>query len=339
MQDPSLIPHFFGEPKIGTNEAVALASKTIRQLLVSADPTTNGPAIVRVATDGRRAFPLFWVSWPTTNVVGYPDYAALVEIDARKSLITYLRLRGEWFWDKRAAESLSNRVCRADPNDTLVAKRKLSNRPSVRLLPAPSPGEVLDGIRGWLWLCQHLGVEPGPQTNLAAVDWPMTICFTNPELSAVCPQCLVTFKNGATFEYFNGVTFSHFSSDSCFVGFWSRRPREEWQPFEGKVTKHWEELAKKVEAILVKNAGLDPLLIRRYEAAPTIKPPEIGSQAVRRIVIEWRHWPKRSGFIPVSDSTLGFRAELDLQSGDLKWLKFDDPSLISALGKRQGKSR
>ncbi len=297
------------------------------------------PVKVRVVKDGKKSLPFFWVSWPDTNVVGYPKYEALVEIDARKSLITYLDLRGEWFFDKRAVESLSNRICRPNLNDNLVAKRKLSSRPSVRQLPAPTAEQVLDGIRGWIWLCEHLGVEPGPQTNLASVDWPMTICYTNPELSAVSPECLVTFKNGASFESINGVTFSHFSSDSCFVGFWTRRLQEEWQPFEGRITKRWEELAKKVEIILEKDLGLDPLLIGRYKASPEMKPPELGSRTVSRLVIEWRIWPKRSGFIPISDSTLGLRAELDLQSGDLKWLKFDDPSLIAALGRIQRKDR
>jgi len=333
-QDPEAISKFKGELKLSTNQAISLVTSVLMRLAKVGNPLTNLHAVARMPMDGRDPLPYYWIGWPDPNAKGDLKYAAFAEVDGRKGLITYLDLKHPAFFDLRFAQEISNRVYTPDPVRKDERGRWPLRPPRVRLYPYPTTNQVVEAIDGWLWLCDRLGMPPGTATNVPSVDWELSLVYTNPAISMAMPICQIRFTNHAYFEAINGITFDYYPPDACFVGFWAHMPREEWQQFRGKVVKRWEDLAKDFEHVLIDRLGIPRQLLADFPPMAAL-----GSVGIKRLVVEWRHWPKRQGVVPIAESKLALNAEFDLETGDLKSVNFADPSLIAILGGQQGKTR
>jgi hypothetical protein len=97
------------------------------------------------------------------------------------------------------------------------------------------------------------------------------------------------------------------------------------------VTYRWKDLARKFEMLIGEKAGIPQSLFVEFPLMTGPPQPDLGSLAMKRVFVEWRHWPKREGIIPIDDSQLALSAEFDLESGETKSIHFEHPSLIGFL--------
>ena len=203
-----------------------------------------------------------------------------------------------------------------------------------QFLPYPMPSQVFDGITSWLWLCQHLGINPGTQTNLAAVDWEHSFTFTNTTYSAPVRAVQVHFANGVCFDALGPFAISHFAADAAFVGNWSARSQAESARFYGTVEKDWRQLARSLERRLVQDVGISPTLLSQFTLWPSPYFPEMGSYGLKRLEVQWhRNGPPL--VVRGSPHAPALRVEFDLGTGELKSIEFGAPELINAIARLQ----
>jgi len=318
---------------ITSREALGAAASVLTRLTRSRDESTNWSTELTVYqgnADGDDCYRV--VSLNTNSPRGYD---AAVEVDRRSGAIVLVDLFAKRFFDYDFALQISNKVYVPDR-----ANETRTSTPAEAFSPGPgvATNMVADAVASWIWLCNRLGVVPGPQTNLDCVHWGETFVYTNSDISTSAPVLQVRFKNGVCFESCGGVTFSHYAADACFTGLWRRQPPEYFKPFEGTVSVTWKDLSTNLEGMLRNRLGIPAELLARFTADGKWKPPELGTRTTKRLVVEWRHWPRTEGFVPIQESILAFAAEFDLENGELKWINFQDPEFIAAIGLRQGRS-
>jgi hypothetical protein len=331
---PSRVESLLGEAKLSTNDAVRIATETVTRLAKGWNPISG--TIPSVATPRRingKQPPFYWISWPTTNTFPLIRWSAFVEVDARTGRISSLELKDPGFNDYASTLEISNRVCSVEvvPN----ASSHINPRPQV-LLPVPTKDQIRQGMKSWLWLCEQLRLNPGDNTNLASVDWRQTITYTDSVMFAMCPIIQVLFTNGAGFSSRQGVAISHVSADSCFASAWGNRSQEQWKAFSGRINWNWKEISSRLETLISDKLRISHEVFTTFVPNPDRKPPSVGTDGVKRLVIEWRKWPRSNGsVIRVDDTKLGFNAEVDLESGKLVWIFFYDPIFLRALASAQ----
>ena len=217
---------------------------------------------------------------------------------------------------------------------TLSSRSVLTAQPVAQVSQHPMPSQVAEGITSWLWLCNHLGINPGTQTNLAGVDWEHSFTATNSSFSAPVRNIQVHFMNGVVFDMLGPFAISHFAQDAAFVGRWEFRSQAESARFYGTVEKDWRQLAKALQRRLVQDVGISPTLLAQFSVRPTPAFPEVGSYAMRRLVVQWR----RNGSPLIVDGrapAAALTAEFDLGTGELKFIQFGAPDLINAMARVQ----
>jgi hypothetical protein len=132
--------------------------------------------------------PFYWVTWPRETKGGMLlNYTAFVEVDARKGLVTFLELQDKAFYDYAFAQQISNRVCTPEPSKP----PRMGRFPKPRLKPRPSyleTNQTAQAIAAWVDFCEKLGVKPGTDTNLASVNWELSVAYTNKDTAI--PQFL-----------------------------------------------------------------------------------------------------------------------------------------------------
>lgn len=200
----------------------------------------------------------------------------------------------------------------------------------------PMPSHVFEGITSWLWLCDRLGINPGTQTNLAAVDWEHSFTFTNTDFSVPVRTIRVQFMNGVFFDTLGPFAVSHFAPDAVSVGDWLTRSQALPARFYGTVEEDWRQLASGLEQRLVQHLGIPAAVLAQFGARPDGRfPPEIGSYAMKRLVLTWR--PKGSIPLPIHGVPPpgALSAEFDLATGELKFIYFRAPELINAMARAQ----
>jgi hypothetical protein len=318
-------------PSIKQSAAIAAAAKAISSLATGGNPVASITPRLRIPGKPEENIPFYWITWPTTNSRGHPDFVAFVEVDARSGLTTFVELRDERFSNKALAE----RAKKADEHPPRVGPSRWALRlqaPLQRVVPYPTTNQVLEAIAGWLQLCSRLGLEPGTQTNIDAVFWPRTAIYTEEAISKTDPICQVQFTNGTFFEAVGGVALGHYAADSCFTGYWQEMTPEERAPFKGRVLVSWRDLAKGLEGRLINNLGIPRKMLSPFTAGPELKDTPVGAEGIKRVVVGWRNWPKKSNrFVSIDETRLAFAAEFDTETGDLKWINFRDPDFIAAL--------
>lgn len=324
LQDLNSIDKFTGTPTLSSNEVIALATNTLRRLTKSGDPIANVMPNVRGPSkaENGKPIPFYRITWPCTNL-SWTDTTADMEIDAEKKQITYLYLPHPGFHDLLFAQQISNRVYKPEP--PLERKRIPIPRD---LYPSPSTNEVSQAIKNMLVFCAKLGLDPGTNVDLTAVDWQRSMLYTNELVSRDTPVCQVRFCNGARFESLKGVVFDFVRHDACFSGFYDERPKEEWRKFDGPKTKQWIDLAHDLETTLENKLGIPTKVLSKYE--PTL---HLGGDDLARCVVNWR----KKGQLQSTEDELGkpFAAEFDLSTGQIKWIYFEDIRLLGWKEKNQ----
>jgi hypothetical protein len=204
----------------------------------------------------------------------------------------------------------------------------------------PQTNSVIQTIPLWLAFCSEMGISTGPRTNLADVDWSTSCVYTSssePEVSAIIQ---VRFKSGAFFEYACGAIIGAFAPDCCYAGIFDERTPAEWERFKGPILKHQRDLATNLEAELTSKLGLPAGAVQAFRVLWGKEDSDpLGRIGVKRALLEWRNWPWHPGrMVRIAETRAGFRAEFDLETGELKFLKFFDPALVKLLTKVQMKN-
>jgi hypothetical protein len=314
-----------------------LATNTIQRLIKNGNPIAGiAPLIGHEGPPGNE-FPFYTIIWP--KVIRGRDWrAALLEVDARSGLITHLELWDPGVFDFQLAQQISNRVSTPEPPTPSLWQLQ-HDPPLHRVQPFPATNDVVAGIKSWLWLCQRLGANPGGQANLESVWWDMSFRCTNRETIPFYTASSVTFSNGQHVYCHDGLAFSWFAPDACFTGFWEHMSPEDRDCFKGKVSLHWEDLAKNLEKVLVEKVGIPKALMVLFQAEEHIHRAEFGTFDVKRTVISWRNWPRNAHrFVSVDETRLAFTAEFDLETGELKSIWFQDEEFVPALRAAESKA-
>jgi hypothetical protein len=249
--------------------------------------------------------------------------AASVEIDGRNGRAVRVNLMHPGFRDAECVREMSNEVYVAE---------SIPQQPVHRgTLPKPGTDDVANGFRSWLALCRTLGLDPGNQTNITNVNWDVVFIYTNKMISPSIPVAKVTLSNDVVFQMFDGVAISHFAGDAFFTGFWDRKPKSVWSPLMGHITRNWEDLAKEFETTLTTRLGIPQELVRRFRPRPVTVPPKVGTEALRRIAVEWRPVSAQREQESSIPTRFSFSAEFDLITGELKFITIEDPKMIEYL--------
>jgi hypothetical protein len=202
----------------------------------------------------------------------------------------------------------------------------IPNRPLIRWLgwPKPSKTEILELIPKWLDFCRRFDLDPGPQTNIANVDWIETVVWTNENVLEHGTLMKIQFQNGTIFESVNGKIFGHFSGDAAFVGAWAERPGEYWTNYAGNLQFRWEDLAKRLNTLLTQKGPMAQSRLEKF--TPTLYVQGRGGMA--RCLVRWCDSEEnRNMSVSLEDIKTALLAEFDLGTGQTKTLRFDDPEL------------
>lgn len=322
LQDPELIPQWTGTAKLTTNEVVELATRTVRALVKSGDPLTNGGPVIRAAGYYQgRLIPFYQISWP------HPIWrdTATVEVDARDGMIVTVDLLHDCFEDQDLAERIKSQVYRPEPPPSLPAGRK-------SLLPVPERKDVERAIATWLRTCPQIWIHPGSYTNLADVDWDESVVYRLPSFTRK-PICRVAFRNGTQFDAVDGGVINH-GSTNCYY------PPVEygWKRFQGRINYRWQELAERFQKRLETHFGMTERALSRFQAEPhRLVEEKVGDRGLTRVEVIWYARSKRPSMTHKHDRAVGFMAEFDLESGRVEGFGFHDPDLIKAFCRAQRK--
>ena len=136
----------------------------------------------------------------------------------------------------------------------------------------------------------------------------------------------MTCKDGTVFDALDGIVFDFAAADVAFNYTFQERSRADWKPFEHRIDRHWEDLAKEFEGRLKERCNFPAKLLAATRAAPIFRPPAFGSWDTARTVVQWREWPKlsrsRIDHLPISESQLDWGVEFDLGNGQIKSFGF-----------------
>lgn len=333
MQDASEGAKFVGKPNLSSNEVVALATNTINQLIKKGNPLEGLDPVVHVAPDLQGSVrPIYEIVWPS-RAASYAS-TARIEIDARSGQVTGLFLRDKGFYDESNERRMNSQFYK--PESLESAARTFQRPPGMA---TPATNLVVLAIGDWLRVSRKLGLDPGSQTNLADVDWQRSVEYTSRYGSKQKQVIRIRFNNGAAFEWTEGIIMDMGRSDRYYSGENEAMPKDERISFQGKIVKPWENLAAELASKLEREFGLSKKELAPFTPGPEFRPPELGSIALKRMMIEWRSWPRRNlkpgDYISVEESKLGMTAEFDLETGELESFAIADPRLLSLFGKGQ----
>jgi hypothetical protein len=337
-QNPFVFPDILPEPKIAKDEILRLATNAVLKLAKNAKEINEIDPVMRQARDSNgRLLPVFYVSWLSRNID--EQYKAMVEVDACSGSITFIDLRGRMFADTNVMHDIQTKVLLADSVTGTPSPATPSpvQKRVPRSLPVPTMEDAQRGLASWLWLCSQLDIEPGRDTGLGDVDWDRSAVYTNTLIGPNVPISMVVLKSGASFEVIGGTAFGCYAPDACFVGAWRDKPPEYFNKFIGTASLKWKSLAGDLQDRISKRLGVPERLLLPLRPSPTRRPPEEGSESVARVVVDWRAWPKREGFVQNDEAKLAFEAEFDLTAGKTKWVRFYDPRIVAAINDAQRK--
>jgi hypothetical protein len=314
LQDPALLPQLEGKTSINSNDAVRLAAGALQRMIKSGSPLSDGrPTIVCPSSE---RYPFYRVMWPPSEGLTTPT--AQVEVDGRTGTIVSLSVRSPAFYDVPFEDGTLRRYC---------ATQQPEPRPG---LPRPTTNDVVRAIQSWLALCSKLDLDPGSHTNLENVDWTETYLYNSDHILEdwtrlpASTVCRVQFKNGAKVDAIDGVVFSYACADS----YWGRPKRERlaaWGPAQGQAAKDWDNLAKSLDRRIVEKLGVPESVLQQSRRHVEGNPPAQGASGNTRPIVYWHRLPPRPEWDSVDKNmTSLFWAELDLQTGAVKLIRFNE---------------
>lgn len=332
-QDPSRIAEYAGSAVFTSNEIVGLASNVLQSLLKDSVRLTCGP--LRVQQGGiynGRHIPFYLLEWPT---ISFPSTStgAEIDVDARNGKIVLFHALDPAFLDFKAAESIRNLVYVPDTpfhEDTSPPVKQRSER-----LPRPETNQLVRVMTNWQSFCRALGLDQDVSTNTVDVDWDNTCIALNEKLSGPC--CKLRLHSGAGCLSMDGTIFAVSTDTGYNPWVQTQMSKTEFEHFRGRIVYRWEDLSNELEYKLIHGLGFPSERIAYYRPNARYKPPVLGSVDIKRVSVDWRHWP--SGIdadhpgrnISLDESTLGFGADFDVETGQLKAIEFYDKALVDLL--------
>jgi len=314
-QSPERIGNYAGSPTLTSNQVVQVASDTLKRLAKSSSMPNLAPRVAQAGVYKGKRVPFYRVEWPPVTRQG-GTVGAEIDVDARSGKIVLVHLLDVAFLDPAAARRIRDQVYTADSSP---------KRNSWPVAPRPTPDQVSRAITNWLMLCARLQIPTEPNVGLSDVNWNETSLARLMPYSSAGPACFVRFTNGVGFLSLDGTVILHTSG--------------RMQDRKGRVVNNWRDLSKKLERTLVERLAFRPEELAPFSPEPEAVPPAVGTEGTRALWVKWRETPLSRNYLPTSERKPGFAAEFDLETGQMRSIKFDDPSLIGALRRAHSERR
>jgi hypothetical protein len=325
LQDPDLIPKFFGVATLTTNELIAFGLNIVRKLLKreshlsTTTPDIRTPGIV-LGTN----VPFVTLSWPGTNKDSAFRYAVEVEIDARSSAVTWLDLQDSAFFDPAIASAILRTIFRT--NQAAAAKESIPRKNNF----PPSDQDVRRLLPKWTQFRKAMGFAEPKCVSIECVNWERSFSYTNRARSST-PAKQVRFNDSTCFEGIAEKVFGHYDADACFTGLWDERPAAEWEKFQGPIKKRWKDLVDNFEKHLENRFGLKRNYLNKFTPRLTYATGNFGDFGLKRARIGWLEIPRSEQITHMEDGRHpedAFSAEFDLETGEIKFINIENPDFI-----------
>jgi hypothetical protein len=343
LQDPKSLNKFIGEPVLSLTQITNIAVTVVKRL-ANHNPhfLQQVPVIKCGPTLAQGTVPFYQIHWPVDQNTSFA-YAAKVEIDARRGEIVFLDLRDPVFYNETYEINISNRVYKGLVGKVLTSNTLRSlKEPASSLLSSntlamerPSATRVATAITNWLDVCRRLKIQPGPDTNLADVDWSRTCLYRYARISTDQLICRTCFSNGTQFDSLDGYVLNHASSDQYYVGNWQWKSTNEEKQFYGTNVYRWQALVVDFERCLNDEFGVLQSDLSSYKAVPSIGLTDVGSVGRTRVQVEWCPWRYGAKRLPAESSRPVLIVEFDLQTGQVKGYGFRDSKLFEIFARGQ----
>jgi hypothetical protein len=334
-QDPNSLERFRGTASLDSKEVLKLAEQVVRRLARRGDPIAGRLGKVdRLRDWNTGAFmPFYRVTWPNSSP-DEPLSPADIEIDARNGQIVSVWLGGFTFYDLAFSWEMRKRAYIPDPLDRI--KPEAVEDGTLAAL-RPFTKEMFQAIKNLSRVCERLEAKPLTSTNLTEIDWKNTCVYTNDWIAPNTIVSRVAFTNGSWLDAVGTTACDVFAADACYVDEWWTRTPEQWFIFDGKINYSWEKLTQDLEAKLRTRLHISQKLLARYGRRlrnTSIVP--LGETGLKRILVDWTNGAPqkveyRANTAWAWQNHIGYSAEFDVESGELKSIRFRDPELIEAL--------
>ena len=173
LQDPALVPEFAGTTTLSSNQVMQTAAGAVRRLARNDNIIRDAPPKVQYAgTYMGSRIPFFRVTWLDPGSAA--SRLAEVEIDGRTGTIVGVQLFSPRFWDQERAAEIERQTGAPEPSP-------LANGPDGVGISRPTTNYVAATISNWLLFCRRLSLDPGPDTDLGAVDWARSFIYSGPD--------------------------------------------------------------------------------------------------------------------------------------------------------------
>src|SRR6267154_448905 len=142
LQEPELIPRYFGTAALSSNQVLELATRTIERLARTTNPIANiRPTVKPVDKVDGREIPFYVITWPKPYYRPGFGYFAGIEIDARSGQITHLELHDAAFCDYALAQRIRDSVNIPEPPRPPSERGPVAPKRRTRLFPCPTTNE------------------------------------------------------------------------------------------------------------------------------------------------------------------------------------------------------
>lgn len=307
LQDPALIPKFYGPLRLNKDEALKLARGTIIRLGYSLHETyaDQEPEITLPLYQGTNVVPHYRFVWKNPIALAGNANSVDIEVDAAQKRIQMLRFLNDNLW--------------RNPPRTSVQPILLNQHP---LSLSASNSLVKDALPKISELVQKLQL-------------PMTLPLSSKNIEELETDdegtTRLVLTNGYTFECETtsgmGLTFStgiaYRTPDSLF--YWNPlKPRPPIEKFLGK-WKMSDEQAVTFARGMIRKAGYTEKQLGADQAPDIQKAKQVGTYIIPRLLISW----KVLGDIPgslVAEAVV----EVDADSGTLKYIRLHNGVIESA---------
>ncbi len=321
LQDPNLIPRFYGPVKLSEAEAVQIAHQAIKKLgysdeILSADmpPQVTTPPYTK-----SNYVPRYRIRWvdPTRGSGGPAHLPPSIEfeVNATTGEIEMLNISNPNTWKSTPQIGVHPRTIGKSPETTYRGGRKIypvSETYSNALLAA-----ILPQFSAY---ARTMGFSGGHAIALNDIDRAKSMCG----LVDNDPMATVNLKNGTRFDYRHGQVVAYYAPDVMDLpGRDHPRSPVELEKFRAKFYGRIN-LTQKESVDLVRqairNLGYSEKILHTDEVPVAWGPSWWGTNQIARCSMQWRD---------ATEETIRVQAEVDMNTKSIKSLFINDHANIN----------
>ena len=312
LQDPKLIPTFFGKVVLTKEEAIQTARNAVKKLgytdeMLCLDSPPKVAPLEHIGTNYIPRYRIEWFNKKNDFKIGNPGArTAQIEVDAENGQIDSLHLTSRSIWGPDPQLSVHPRVIQQGPRSELVGGTKINNPGqaySLAFLKAILP-QVSEFV-------QNAGLPVNTPITMNDVDMSHYTCgITHTE-----PFAEIYLKTGPCFHYNHGQV-TVYNAPNAWYYVEAGKPPDFDKPAEnyfGAINMTTNEAVTLVKKAIIQ-LGYSPKNLH-MDKAPAITPPrKYGSNYFARCFLYWL-------VDPYSETTRSYvQAEVDMSDRSIKSL-------------------